>query len=138
MHRAVSEAAQSRQQVQAGRVIWHALCINRVLNPQRNHLSQSSYHRSTCTSEPNVRTFCARRAAMLNMALTMRMQTRLTPALLNLTRLLTLPTMSLQQAVQQELIENPALIEVEARCPTCGASISWICPRCIGGDNRGP
>lgn len=38
---------------------------------------------------------------------------RVTPALLNLAHLLTLPSMALHQMVQQELTENPALEEIE-------------------------
>jgi RNA polymerase sigma-54 factor len=56
------------------------------------------------------------------MSMTARMGMQITPALLNLTRLLALPSMSLHQAVQQELMENPALEEVEAHdaaCPRC-------------------
>lgn len=41
------------------------------------------------------------------------MDMRVTPALLNLAHLLTLPTMALHQMVEQELTENPALEEIE-------------------------
>ena len=43
------------------------------------------------------------------MSLGLSMKMRITPALLHLTRLLSLPVMSLHQAVRQELGENPAL-----------------------------
>jgi RNA polymerase sigma-54 factor len=59
---------------------------------------------------------------MPSMSMTPHMGMQITPALLNLTRLLALPSMSLYQAVQQELMENPALEEVEAHevaCPRC-------------------
>jgi RNA polymerase sigma-54 factor len=42
-----------------------------------------------------------------------QLETRVTPALLTLTHMLALPTMELQQLVQQELSENPALEELE-------------------------
>jgi RNA polymerase sigma-54 factor len=43
-----------------------------------------------------------------------QLETRITPALLTLTHMLALPVMELQQLVQQELSENPALEELEA------------------------
>lgn len=71
---------------------------------------------------------------MLEMSMTPEMGMRVTPALLNLAHLLTLPTMELQQAVQQELNENPALEEVEAQeevCPRCrGPVVDGLCLRC--------
>lgn len=50
---------------------------------------------------------------MLEMSMAPEMGMRVTPALLNLAHLLTLPSMVLHQAVQQELAENPALEEIE-------------------------
>lgn len=71
---------------------------------------------------------------MLDMSMTPEMGMRVTPALLNLAHLLSLPTMALEQAVRQELAENPALEEVEAQdvpCPRCGRPlIEGICLRC--------
>ena len=51
---------------------------------------------------------------MFEMGMTQEMGMRVTPMLLNLVHLLALPSLDLQQAVQQELSENPALEEVEA------------------------
>lgn len=42
-----------------------------------------------------------------------QLETRVTPALLTLTHMLALPALELQQLVQQELSENPALEEIE-------------------------
>ncbi|NJK78755.1 MAG: RNA polymerase factor sigma-54 [Chloroflexaceae bacterium] len=42
-----------------------------------------------------------------------QLETRVTPALLTLTQMLSLPSIELQQLVQQELSENPALEELE-------------------------
>ena len=71
---------------------------------------------------------------MFEMGMTQEMGMRVTPMLLNLVHLLALPTMDLQQAVQQELSENPALDEVEAdeaACPRCGEPmLAGICWRC--------
>ncbi len=71
---------------------------------------------------------------MLDMSMTPDMSMRVTPALLNLAHLLTLPTMALHQAIQQELAENPALEEVEASensCARCGSPIvEGLCLRC--------
>ena len=50
---------------------------------------------------------------MFDMSFGPGMETRVTPALLNLVNLLSLPSMSLHELVQQELIENPALEEIE-------------------------
>ncbi len=50
---------------------------------------------------------------MLEMSMTPEMGMRVTPALLNLAQLLSLPTMALHQLVQQEITSNPALEEVE-------------------------
>jgi RNA polymerase sigma-54 factor len=71
---------------------------------------------------------------MFEMGMTQEMGMRVTPMLLNLVHLLALPSLDLQQAVQQELSENPALEEVEADdavCPRCGeAMVAGICWRC--------
>lgn len=72
---------------------------------------------------------------MFEMSMTPEMGMRVTPALLNLAHLLTLPSMVLHQAVQQELMENPALEEVEAYeipCERCGGPmVDGLCLRCV-------
>lgn len=50
---------------------------------------------------------------MFDMSFGPGMETRVTPALLNLVNLLSLPSISLHELVQQELVENPALEEIE-------------------------
>jgi RNA polymerase sigma-54 factor len=50
---------------------------------------------------------------MFEMMMSPGMEMRVTPALLNLAHMLTLPSMSLHHLVQQELSENPALEEIE-------------------------
>ncbi|NJM06435.1 RNA polymerase factor sigma-54 [Candidatus Gracilibacteria bacterium] len=71
---------------------------------------------------------------MFEMSMVPQMGMRVTPALLNLTRLLTLPTLALQQAVEQELNENPALEEIEAQDSPCfrcgGPTYDGVCVRC--------
>ncbi|MBX0328746.1 hypothetical protein K2Z83_13780 [Oscillochloris sp. ZM17-4] len=71
---------------------------------------------------------------MFEMSMSPEMGQRVTPALLNLAHLLSLPSMALEQAVRQELEENPALEEVEAEdslCPRCGRPlIEGVCLRC--------
>lgn len=71
---------------------------------------------------------------MFDMSMSPDMSMRVTPALLNLAHLLTLPTMALHQAVQQELNENPALEEIEtsdAPCARCGGPVvEGLCLRC--------
>jgi RNA polymerase sigma-54 factor len=73
---------------------------------------------------------------MFEMSMLPEMGMRVTPALLNLAQMLTLPSMELQQLVEQELAENPALEEIEAadtRCPDCGGPIlGGLCLRCVG------
>lgn len=75
---------------------------------------------------------------MFEMSMSPEMRMRVTPALINLTQLLTLPTMDLQQLVQQELAENPALEEVESyeqACARCGSLIiDGICLNCASAD----
>lgn len=81
---------------------------------------------------------------MYEMSMMPEMGMRVTPALLNLAQLLALPSMDLQQLVQQELTENPALEEVEtyeSACGRCGSLvIDGICLNCASGDavNEGP
>lgn len=71
---------------------------------------------------------------MFDMSMSPEMSMRVTPALLNLAHLLTLPSMALHQMVQQELTENPALEELEnyeAPCARCGGPIiEGLCLRC--------
>lgn len=55
---------------------------------------------------------------MLDMTMSQEMGMRVTPALLNLAHMLTLPSMDLHHLVQQELNENPALEEVEVEDAT--------------------
>lgn len=76
---------------------------------------------------------------MFEMSMLPEMGMRVTPALLNLAQMLTLPSMELHQLVEQELAENPALEEIEAadtRCPDCGGPIvGGLCLRCVGVDS---
>ncbi len=71
---------------------------------------------------------------MPRLTLTARPEMRATPALLNLARLLALPSTQLYQAVQAELECNPALEEVELdhmRCGRCGGPrLAQVCLRC--------
>jgi len=76
-----------------------------------------------------------------DMSMAPEMGMRVTPALLNLAHLLTLPTLELHQAVQLELAENPALEEAEVHdlpCSRCGGPVlDGLCLRCAydaGGD----
>ena len=59
-------------------------------------------------------------------------QLRVSPTLIVLNQLLALSSQELQQLVQQELAENPALELVEGQaCPTCGTpSVGPLCPFC--------
>lgn len=79
---------------------------------------------------------------MLDFSMTPEMNVRVTPALLNLAHLLALPGMELQQAIQHELEENPALEEIEALelpCPRCGGPVvDGACLRCAGMANDAP
>jgi RNA polymerase sigma-54 factor len=78
---------------------------------------------------------------MFEMSMQPAMRVRVTPALLNLAQMLTLPMLELQQLVEQELAENPALEEVEAadlRCLDCGGPIiGGLCLRCVGAEPTG-
>jgi RNA polymerase sigma-54 factor len=77
----------------------------------------------------------------MGMGMSQEMGMRVTPALLNLAHLLTLPALNLSQVVQQELAENPALEEIEhtgSTCARCGSPmIDAICLRCIAGGTTG-
>ncbi len=59
-------------------------------------------------------------------------QLRVSPTLIVLNQLLALSSQELQQLVQQELTENPALELVEGHpCPSCGTpSVGPLCPFC--------
>ncbi|RRR66313.1 MAG: hypothetical protein EI684_20970 [Candidatus Viridilinea halotolerans] len=75
---------------------------------------------------------------MFEMAMMPEMGMRVSPALLNLAQLLSLPSLALEQLVEQELGENPALEEHESdehACVQCGSFvIEGICPRCASGN----
>ncbi|NTW01981.1 MAG: hypothetical protein HGA19_11940 [Oscillochloris sp.] len=75
---------------------------------------------------------------MVMMSMLPEMEMRVTPALLNLAQLLLLPSMDLQQLVQQELSENPALDEIETyeqSCTRCGSLVvEGICINCASAD----
>jgi RNA polymerase sigma-54 factor len=75
---------------------------------------------------------------MFEMSMAPEMGMRVTPALLNLAQLLALPSLDLQQLVQQELADNPALDEVETyeqACARCGSLIiDGICVTCASAD----
>ncbi|HUS14526.1 MAG TPA: RNA polymerase sigma-54 factor [Chloroflexia bacterium] len=57
---------------------------------------------------------------------------KVSPTLIVLNQLLALSSLELQQLVQQELADNPALVLVEGRpCPSCGVpSTAPLCPFC--------
>lgn len=75
---------------------------------------------------------------MFEMSMAPEMGMRVTPALLNLAQLLALPSLDLNQLVQQELAENPALEEIEtyeASCARCGSLvIDGLCVQCASSD----
>lgn len=72
---------------------------------------------------------------MLEMVMAPQMEMQANPALLNLARLLTLPSTDLQQVIRQELAENPSLEEIETEetpCETCGGPlVEGMCLRCL-------
>jgi RNA polymerase sigma-54 factor len=80
----------------------------------------------------------SRRMAMPAMSLGVSMKMRVTPGLLHLTRLLSLPSMSLHQAIRQELDANPALEEISPSglaCRRCGGRVpNGVCLWCAGED----
>lgn len=75
---------------------------------------------------------------MFEMSFMPEMSMRVSPALLNLAQLLSLPSLDLEQLVEQELSENPALDEQEASesaCVHCGGFVlDGICPQCVSGN----
>jgi RNA polymerase sigma-54 factor len=70
----------------------------------------------------------------MTMGMLPQQQMKVSPSLITLNTMLTLSTAELQQLVQQELSENPALEQVEmdeAPCPVCGRpQLHGICPFC--------
>src|SRR5205085_12034201 len=60
------------------------------------------------------------------------MQAKVTPKQIVANRILAMSSVELQQAIAEELDENPALEQVEeAICPTCGgATFGGTCPNC--------
>src|SRR4051812_9458857 len=68
----------------------------------------------------------------LSLQLGQEQQLRVSPTLIVLNQLLALSSQELQQLVQQELTENPALELVEGHpCPSCGTpSVGPLCPFC--------
>ena len=68
----------------------------------------------------------------LTLQLGQEQQLRVSPTLIVLNQLLALSSQELQQLVQQELAQNPALELVEGHpCPTCGTpSVGPLCPFC--------
>jgi RNA polymerase sigma-54 factor len=66
-------------------------------------------------------------------------QAKVTPKQIVANRILAMSSMELQQAISEELDENPALELVEeATCPTCGAAtFGGICPNCSPRDVPG-
>lgn len=74
---------------------------------------------------------------MLNMSMTAKMGMHISPTLLELTRLLALPRLSLYQAVQHELMENPALDEIEDNEEVCigcdSVVVGGLCLVCVPG-----
>ncbi|MFV9504786.1 MAG: RNA polymerase factor sigma-54 [Oscillochloridaceae bacterium umkhey_bin13] len=76
---------------------------------------------------------------MFELSMLPEMRMRVTPALLNLTQMLAMPSMALHQLVQQELTENPALEEVESyaqACDRCGSLVlDGLCLSCANSDS---
>lgn len=72
---------------------------------------------------------------LLDMSMSPNMEMQVNAALLNLTQLLMLPGVALQQAVEQELHENPSLEEIEREevpCTYCGGPVvDGLCLRCM-------
>jgi RNA polymerase sigma-54 factor len=80
---------------------------------------------------------------MFEMTLSADIEMRVTPALLSLAHMLSLPGLACLQLVQQELDENPALEELEAdeaACARCGGPVvEQLCLRCASEpDERQP
>lgn len=69
-----------------------------------------------------------------------QLQQKVTPKQIAANYILQLSSMELQDVVNQELEENPALdLEELQRCPLCGAEVTGrICLRCFGQGARGP
>ncbi len=65
--------------------------------------------------------------------MTPELSQRVSPSLIAANYILALSSQELQQAISQELSENPALELLEKpTCPTCGATlIDSLCPNCM-------
>ena len=76
----------------------------------------------------------------MSMGMAVQMQMKASPALIALNNMLILSTLELQQAIQQEIEENPALELVESEeilCPRCGRPLSGpTCISCLQEDMR--
>ncbi len=76
----------------------------------------------------------------MTMGMAVQMQMKASPALIALNNMLILSTLELQQAIQQELEENPALELVESEevlCQRCGRPLSGpTCIPCLQEDMR--
>jgi RNA polymerase sigma-54 factor len=76
----------------------------------------------------------------MGFGMTPQMQMKASPALIALNNMLILSTLDLQQAIQDELEENPALEMVESEevlCPRCGRQLSGpTCINCLQEDMR--
>jgi RNA polymerase sigma-54 factor len=77
-------------------------------------------------------------AAIPSLAMTPRLELRVSPALLAFTEVLALPLADLEQLVERELAGNPALERVDCpACPGCGRPLpDGGCPMCSGRDDR--
>lgn len=76
----------------------------------------------------------------MGMGMSAQMQMRASPALIALNNMLILSTLELQQAIQEELEDNPALEMVESEemlCQRCGRQLSGpTCIHCLQEDMR--
>lgn len=76
----------------------------------------------------------------MGMGMSAQMQMRASPALIALNNMLILSTLELQQAIQEELEDNPALEMVESEemlCQRCGRQLSGpTCINCLQEDMR--
>lgn len=77
---------------------------------------------------------------MMGMGMTPQMQMKASPALIALNNMLILSTLELQQMIQQEIEENPALEQIESDeglCQRCGRQLSGpTCMYCLQEDLR--
>ncbi len=73
----------------------------------------------------------------LSIGLSQEQQVRVSPSLIALNQILALSSQELQEEIQREISENPAL-EMDARqvCPTCGSAYNGrVCQRCLAENN---